>query len=69
MSCPHLSYERSDGDQEFEVPRAYCSKAGRFVQSMRADICNDRYDLAHDRDCEIFLDSQQHGVDDGSSSR
>jgi hypothetical protein len=22
---------------------------------MRADICNDRYDLAHETDCEIYL--------------
>jgi hypothetical protein len=21
---------------------------------MRADVCNDRYDLAHDADCEIY---------------
>lgn len=55
MTCPHLSYERRDGEQVFDTPRAYCTLADRFVQPMRADICNDRYDLVHDQDCEIFL--------------
>lgn len=69
MTCPHLSYERSGGDQEFEEPRAYCTLADRFVQPMRADICNDRYDLAHDRDCEIYLAAHVGDVDEETPRR
>lgn len=55
MTCPYLAYrDESDGTQ-FDEARAYCTAADRFVQPMRADICNDRYDLAHDRHCEIYL--------------
>lgn len=57
MTCPHLAYEHSDGEVEFDEPRAYCTVINRFVQPMRADICNDRFKLAHDRDCEIFLEA------------
>ena len=56
MTCPFLSYRRESGDQSFDVARAYCTAAERFVQPMRADICNDRYDLEHDEDCEIYLE-------------
>jgi len=54
MACPHLTYRSGDGDHEFDTERAYCTVADRFVQPMRADICNDRYDLDHASDCEIF---------------
>ena len=52
MTCPFLDYRDLDGGDE---PRAYCTAADRFVQAMRADICNDRYGLDHAADCEIFL--------------
>jgi len=56
VTCPYLEYRReSDGDQ-FDHPRAYCTAAARFVQPMRADICNDRYDLDHETHCEIYRD-------------
>ena len=54
MACPHLSYRRSADSEEFDHERAYCAVAEEFVQPMRADICNDRYDLAHDAHCEIY---------------
>ncbi|AHG04911.1 hypothetical protein HALDL1_15905 [Halobacterium sp. DL1] len=55
MTCPYLAY-RSEGDgQSFDTERAYCTAADRFVQAMRADVCNDRYDLDHAEDCEIYL--------------
>jgi hypothetical protein len=58
MSCPHLAY-RSEGDgTEFETARAYCTVADRFVEPMRADICNDRHELHHERHCEIFRDHE-----------
>ena len=54
--CPHLDYRAAEGDQSFDVARAYCTVAEEFVQPMRADICNGRYDLDPTEDCEIFLD-------------
>jgi len=54
MTCPLLEY-REDGDgRSFDAERAYCGAVGRFVQPMRADVCNDRYDLDHATDCGIF---------------
>lgn len=57
MVCPYLEYRDGSADPDrdpFDEPRAYCTAAEQFVQPMRADICNDRYDLVHDRDCEIY---------------
>ncbi len=54
--CPHLDYRAAEGDQRFDVPRAYCTVAETFVQPMRADICNGRYDLDPAEDCEIYID-------------
>ncbi|MCU4742504.1 hypothetical protein OB955_11895 [Halobacteria archaeon AArc-m2/3/4] len=80
MVCPFLEYrrgsaggesaERKEGEDGFDEPRAYCTAADRFVQAMRADICNDRYDLVHDRDCEIYLEhagSDRRGKGDGET--
>lgn len=63
MSCPYLEYHRSSDGQQFDEQRAYCTAAGRFVQPMRADICNDRYELNHAKDCEIY---RKHEGDDGA---
>ncbi|WP_137289937.1 hypothetical protein [Natronorubrum halophilum] len=65
MTCPYLAYRDESDDRCFDEPRAYCTAADRFVQPMRADICNDRYDLAHDRHCEIFL---EHAGTDGDAT-
>ena len=54
MTCPHLEYRTESNDRVFEVARAYCTVTEEFVEPVRADICNDRYDLAHDEHCEIF---------------
>ncbi|WP_226041064.1 hypothetical protein [Natrinema sp. DC36] len=57
MSCPYLEYRDGSDDpgrEPFDEERAYCTAADRFVQPMRADICTDRYDLVHERDCEIY---------------
>ncbi|QLK25668.1 hypothetical protein HYG81_16525 [Natrinema zhouii] len=67
MSCPYLEYRDGSDDPDrdpFDEARAYCTAADRFVQPMRADICNDRYDLVHDRDCEIY---REH-ADDAESA-
>jgi len=52
--CPHLEYRESAGGQTFETARAYCAVADEFVQPMRADVCNARYDLDPSEDCEIY---------------
>ncbi|RRJ34006.1 hypothetical protein [Halocatena pleomorpha] len=54
MTCPYLEYRGESGGKQFDHERAYCSAAERFVQPMRADICNDRYDLNHEEHCEIY---------------
>ncbi|WP_247001871.1 hypothetical protein [Halosolutus gelatinilyticus] len=59
MGCPYLEYRRESGDLAFDRERAYCTAADRFVQPMRADICNDRYDLVHSDHCEIY---REHAV-------
>jgi hypothetical protein len=58
MTCPHLEYRRESGDQSFDTERAYCTVTGSFVEPIRADICNDRYDLHHAAHCEIFRDHE-----------
>ncbi|WP_232703130.1 hypothetical protein [Halobacterium wangiae] len=55
MTCPYLAYRSEAGGESFDTERAYCTAADRFVQAMRADVCNDRYDLDHAEDCEIYL--------------
>ena len=58
MTCPHLEY-RDEGDgRSFESERAFCTVTGSFVEPMRADICNDRYDLHHAADCEIYREAE-----------
>jgi hypothetical protein len=53
---PSRDDEVDSTDPVFDEPRAYCTAADRFVQPMRADICNDRFALRHDEHCEIYLD-------------
>lgn len=55
MTCPFLEYRDAAAERAFDEARAYCTADERFVQPMRADICNDRYDLEHAEDCEIYL--------------
>ena len=61
MACPFLEYRCTSAEREFDEPRAYCSVVDRFVQPMRADVCTDRFDLAHDRHCEIYLEDADAG--------
>jgi hypothetical protein len=63
VTCPFLSYRESADGASFDEARAYCEAAERFVQPMRADICNDRFELDHAEDCEIYRD---HADDAGS---
>ncbi|WP_424018362.1 hypothetical protein ACOZ4N_02570 [Halorientalis pallida] len=59
MVCPYLAYRREDAEHSFDTDRAYCTAAETFVQPMRADICNDRHDLDHATDCEIYLEADE----------
>jgi len=54
MTCPHLSYRRSDDDHEFENERPYCEVTESFVSPMKADICNNRHGFDYTRDCEVY---------------
>ena len=54
MPCQFLEYRGGDDEASFDTARAYCTAVDAFVQPMRADICNGRYDLDPTEDCEIF---------------
>ncbi len=56
VTCPYLDYRDAADDRSFDGERAYCEVAARFVQPMRADICNDRYTFDHESHCEIYRD-------------
>lgn len=58
MTCPYLEYRRESEDRTFETARAYCLATDTFVQPMRADICNDRYELDHTTDCEFYRNAE-----------
>jgi hypothetical protein len=60
MTCPCLEYQKESDNQYFEVSRGYCTVVEQFVQPMRADICNDRYDLNHESHCEIYREYTQN---------
>lgn len=62
MTCPYLAYRSAAGDLEFGTERAYCTAAELFVQPMRADVCNDRYELDHEADCEIYREQAGDGA-------
>ena len=52
--CPHLDYRESSGGTEFETERAYCTVVGAVDEPMRADVCNARYGLDFETDCEFY---------------
>lgn len=64
MTCPYLEYRSATDDRTFDTERAYCTAADRFVQPMRADVCNDRYDLSHEEHCEIYVEAESAGAED-----
>ena len=47
-----------DRGAEDAEPRAYCTAVDTFVQTMRADICNRRYGLDPETDCEFYRDAE-----------
>ncbi|MEF8806774.1 hypothetical protein [Natronomonas sp.] len=64
MTCPYLEYRNEAEGRSFDTERAYCTAVDSFVQPMRADICNDRYDLHHAEDCEFYIEAAAEGSDD-----
>lgn len=62
--CPYLDYRREDDGHAFDSERAYCAVAERFVQPMRADICNGRHGLDHEIDCEIYITHEREDGDE-----
>ena len=60
MTCPYLSYRQSAGDQTFDTERAYCEAIEEFVSPMRADVCNDRHEFDHERDCEYYREAESN---------
>lgn len=59
VRCPYLDYRTEAGEQSFSTERPYCTITEEFVQPMRADICNGRYDLSHERHSEIYRDHEE----------
>jgi len=67
MRCPYLEYRDEGERKSFDTERAFCTVTDSFVQPMRADVCNDRYDLHHAEHCEIYLEQEaEAGAGDGS---
>jgi hypothetical protein len=62
-SCQHLTYRTAAGDRQFDTPRAYCRVADRFVEPMRADVCNARHGLAPAEHCGIYRANEEGGTD------
>lgn len=64
--CRYLEYRTEAKELEFDTARAYCTVADRFVQPMRADICNCRYDLDPEEDCEYYETAAEGSNNDGN---
>ena len=62
MTCPYLAYRDANDEVEFDHERAFCTVVDAFVQPMRADICNDRYDLHHAEHCEYYLEHESNST-------
>lgn len=63
MTCPYLEYRSEHEHHEFDHTRPFCRVQEEFVSPMKADICNDRFDFAHDRECEIYRESENRTTD------
>jgi len=67
MTCPLLEYRNKGDGRAFDAERAYCTAVDAFVQPMRADVCNDRYDLHHATDCEFYREHAGSAGPDGAA--
>jgi hypothetical protein len=68
-NCKYLEYRQEADGKSFDVERAYCTAAGTFVQPMRADICNERYDLRPADDCEFYAAASEGPEGEGESEQ
>ena len=66
--CRYLEYRTDADGKRFDTARAYCTAAETFVQPMRADICNRRYDLEPETDCEYYEAAASNAGDDTEAS-
>jgi hypothetical protein len=65
-TCPHLAYREEGDGKSFETERAFCTVTESFVQPMRADVCNARYDLDPAADCEFYEEPESPATDDAT---
>mgnify|MGYP000262404248 CR=1 FL=1 len=56
--CHHLTYREAGDGMVFDEARAFCTVTGSFVQPMRADVCNARYGLDPETDCEFYVEAE-----------
>ena len=61
-----MAYREEGDGNSFETARAFCTVTESFVQPMRADICNARYDLDPETDCEFYVEAEPSS--DGSEA-
>ncbi|ELZ47258.1 hypothetical protein C463_03038 [Halorubrum californiense DSM 19288] len=66
-TCQHLAYREAGDGKSFDTARAFCTVTESFVQPMRADICNARYDLDPATDCEFYADTESAVASDTES--
>lgn len=66
--CKYLQYSREADGKQFNTKRAYCTAAEQFVQPMRADICNYRYNLKPEQDCEYYEDAESPDADQSNET-
>ncbi|SFR30465.1 hypothetical protein [Halorubrum sodomense] len=67
-TCQHLSYREEGDGKSFDTARAFCTVTESFVQSMRADVCNARYELDPATDCEFYVEPDSEAAPDAESN-
>jgi len=58
MPCPYLQFRDAADGLAFDHERPYCDVVERFVQPVRADVCQERYDLDPAAHCEYYSDRE-----------
>jgi hypothetical protein len=66
-TCQHLAYREEGDGKSFEAARAFCTVTESFVQPMRADVCNARYELDPATDCEFYVGPESEATGDVDS--
>lgn len=61
-ACEFLERRTTGDDGEpFDHERPYCTAVDAFVQPMRADVCEKRYGLDPETDCEHYREAKGLG--------